>query len=89
MGMYGRVIFNSLNSKETLSVPDIALTSDNIFALIEKLNKKSLLKAIEHCGGNVCKAARVLKISHGTIYNNVKRLESRSKLTQFPCLRFF
>jgi len=62
----------SLNYKDNLSFSTIARFSDNIIRPFEEIEKEVILKTIEYCDGNVCKAANVLKISHGTIYNKLK-----------------
>jgi two-component system repressor protein LuxO len=69
---------NSLNFNKNLS-HRIALTSDNIIRSFEEIEKEAILKTIEYCDGNVCLAASVLKISHGTIYNKLKGWKNERK----------
>jgi two-component system repressor protein LuxO len=69
---------NSLNCNENL-LPRIVLTSDNIIRSFEEIEKEAILKPIEYCDGNVVKAASVLKISHGTIYNKLKGWKNEQK----------
>ena len=69
---------NSLNCNENL-LPRIALTSDNIIRPFEEIEKEAILKTIEYCDGNVVKAAKLLKISHGTLYNKLKRWKNEHK----------
>ena len=57
----------------------IALTSDNIIRPFEEIEKEAILKTIEYCDGNIVKAASVLKISHGTIYNKLKGWKNEHK----------
>ncbi|MCP4696222.1 MAG: hypothetical protein GY862_05160 [Gammaproteobacteria bacterium] len=40
--------------------------------------KEAILAAIKFCGGNVVKAANILKISQGTLYNKLKRWKNIS-----------
>jgi len=63
---------NSMNCKDNLSLSHIARFSNNLTRPFEEIEKETILKTIEDCNSNVCKAARVLKISHGTIYNKLK-----------------
>ncbi len=51
----------------------VALTSGDVFRSLEQIEKDVVLAAIEFCGGNKTKATEVLKISHGTLYNKLKR----------------
>jgi two-component system repressor protein LuxO len=60
-------------------VPLRLLTSDKIIRPFEEIQKEAILKTIEYCDGNVCKAASVLKISHGTIYNKLKGWKNKQK----------
>ena len=69
---------NILNYKDNY-YHSIALTSDNIIRPFEEIEKEAILKTIEYCDGNVCKAASVLKISHGTIYNKLKGWKNEHK----------
>jgi two-component system repressor protein LuxO len=70
---------NSMNCKDNLSLSHIARFSNNIIRPFEEIEKETILKTIEDCNGNVCKAARVLKISHGTIYNKLKGWKNKQK----------
>jgi two-component system repressor protein LuxO len=70
---------NKLNYKENLSFSYIARFSDNIIRPFDEIEKEAILKTIEYCDGNVCKAASFLKISHGTLYNKLKRWKNEQK----------
>ncbi len=56
----------------------VAVTVDDNFRSFKEIEKEVILAAIEFCGDNMVKAAKVLDISHGTLYNKVKRWKNES-----------
>jgi two-component system repressor protein LuxO len=64
----------TIKSVENHSTPNttVALISDDTFRPLKDLEKEIILAAIKFCGSNVVKAAEILKVSHGTLYNKIK-----------------
>jgi two-component system repressor protein LuxO len=67
---------NSLNDKDNLSEPQIALTSDKIIRPYKEIEKEVIVKTIEYCDGNVVEAAKLLKIGKTTLYRKQQKWKS-------------
>jgi DNA-binding NtrC family response regulator len=55
------------------ATPVVALTSNETFRSLEDIENDIIRAAIDFCQGSVIKAAKMLKVSHGTLYNKIKR----------------
>ncbi|MDM8567250.1 sigma 54-interacting transcriptional regulator [Candidatus Halobeggiatoa sp. HSG11] len=53
-----------------------AVTIDE-FCSFKDIEKQVITKCIDHCDGDIVKAANILKVSHGTLYNKLKRWKAK------------
>ncbi len=60
-------------SKIPLSIPYIIDTSPKIIRTLEEVEKEAIQEAINFCHGNVTQAAKLLKVSHATIYRRLQK----------------
>lgn len=68
----------SIKVIQNYSPPVVALTSDETFRSLEDIENDVIRAVLDVCEGNVVKAAKILKISHGTLYNKIKRWKNSS-----------
>ncbi len=59
--------------KLTKQTPTVAILNGNTLRTFEEIKKDVILTAIEHCNGNVKKAAKGLRIGYATIYHKLKK----------------
>jgi two-component system repressor protein LuxO len=63
--------------------PMVALTSGDTFRPLKDIEKDVIKAALTFCQGHVVNAANLLKISHGTLYNKIKKSEMEFDLNGF------
>jgi DNA-binding NtrC family response regulator len=63
----------SIQQIESVESHCVAITEGDTFRSFKEIEKEVILAAIKFCGGNVVKAAEILKMSQGTVYNKLRR----------------
>ncbi|MDM8565559.1 sigma 54-interacting transcriptional regulator [Candidatus Halobeggiatoa sp. HSG11] len=61
--------------EENKKIPVVTI---NEFCSFKEIEKKVILKCIEHCDGNVNEAAKLLGISRATVFNKLKQYKNHS-----------
>lgn len=75
---------NTLNATKSIQQIDsveshsVAITEGNTFRSFKEIEKEVIFAAIKFCGGNIVKAANILKMSQGTVYNKLRRWKDKA-----------
>jgi two-component system repressor protein LuxO len=68
----------SIQQIESVESHCVAITEGDTFRSFKEIEKEVILAAIKFCGGNVVKAANILKMSQGTLYNKLRRWKDKA-----------